>query len=491
MRSHAERGRNFIQRRGYIWTRHRLPRVPVRAIPNSALGHGSLFHSCGSARMRNAWQMRTFVPWAVALVLSGCTSTDDATDTGLPRPDGAFADGAFFSEAASGGSGSAGSSESSGGPAGASSSSSGSVSSSGSSSSGSSSSIDSAKLVARSVNASQDGVCAVLNDGSIRCWGDTAFYSSSSAPVPVPDIVDAVSVAVGMDLFACVVLGSGAVQCWGYNTYGDLGNGTTESSSVPVTVVGITNAIAVAAGDGPVCAVLATGAVQCWGVYLGNGTTASSSVPVTVAGITNAVGVAAGTAFACAVLNDGSIRCWGDDTFGELGDGMSTSVGSTSPSRYVPVEVSEITNAIAVAASDGFACAVLSSGAVQCWGGTGITNGALGDSQWIDSFVPVTVTGITNAVGIAAGSWFACAVLKSGAVECWGVNTSGQLGNGTTTASLVPVEVTGIANAVAVTAGYSTACAELSSGSVQCWGGYSLGNGAGLSSSVPVTVSGF
>jgi alpha-tubulin suppressor-like RCC1 family protein len=78
------------------------------------------------------------------------------------------------------------------------------------------------------------------------------------------------------------------VRCWGYNRYGVLGDGTTEDSSVAVTVSGITNATAVSAGSSQACAVLTGGTVQCWGYndygQLGNGTATSSPVPVTVSG---------------------------------------------------------------------------------------------------------------------------------------------------------------------------------------------------------------
>ena len=137
----------------------------------------------------------------------------------------------------------------------------------------------------------------------------------SNLPGTVSGIANAVAVAAG-----CALLSSGTVQCWGGNAYGQLGNGTTTDSSVPVTVSGITNAIAVAAGGSPrTCALLSNGSIQCWGCntdgQLGNGTTADSSVPVTVSGITNAIAVAAGDSdHTCAVLSNGSIQCWGCNT---------------------------------------------------------------------------------------------------------------------------------------------------------------------------------
>jgi len=83
------------------------------------------------------------------------------------------------------------------------------------------------------------------------------------------------------------MLNGGSVQCWGDNSGGKLGNGTTTSSYVPVTVWGVTNATAVSASD-HTCAMLSGGSVQCWGRNfdggLGNGTTTDSTVPVTVTG---------------------------------------------------------------------------------------------------------------------------------------------------------------------------------------------------------------
>ena len=90
-------------------------------------------------------------------------------------------------------------------------------------------------------------------------------------------------------LHNCAVLPSGAVRCWGYNGEGQLGNGSTTSSSTPVPVSGISTATAVAAGFRSSCALLSSGAVQCWGSnlfgQLGNGTTTNSTTPVQVSGL--------------------------------------------------------------------------------------------------------------------------------------------------------------------------------------------------------------
>ena len=84
----------------------------------------------------------------------------------------------------------------------------------------------------------------------------------------------------------CALLASGEVKCWGYNTYGQLGNGTTTNSSTPVSVV--MSAAAIATGGYHSCALLQNGSMQCWGynIYgqLGDGTTTNRSSPVAVQG---------------------------------------------------------------------------------------------------------------------------------------------------------------------------------------------------------------
>jgi len=97
-------------------------------------------------------------------------------------------------------------------------------------------------------------------------------------------------------------------------------------------------------------------------------------------------------------------------------------------------------------------CALLSSGAVKCWGANGY--GELGDGSTIDdSNIPVDVLGITNAVDISAGGAHTCAALSSGAVKCWGDNEYGQLGNGSIVDYNFPVDVLGITDAEEISAG--------------------------------------
>lgn len=293
--------------------------------------------------------------------------------------------------------------------------------------------------------------CALLTGGTVQCWGYDgygqvgvpSFGSDFLTPSTVAGVSNALQVAAGPN-HSCALVTGGTVKCWGRNDSGQLGNGTTTSSPSPVTVTGISTATAISAGGGgggTTCALLADHSVRCWGEnesgQLGNGTTTDSSVPVTVSGITDAAQVSVGRAgsnegHACAVLNDHSVRCWGRNATGQLGNGTTTS-------SSVPVAVTGISNAQQVVALGYSSCALLTDHSVRCWGQN--SAGQLGDGTTTNSTAPVAVTGISTATAISGGGYTACALLADGTARCWGYNIFGQLGNGTTVDSSVPVTV--------------------------------------------------
>src|SRR5881628_2966513 len=175
--------------------------------------------------------------------------------------------------------------------------------------------------------------CALLRDGSVRCWGlndsgqlGDGTTTNSSTPVAVAGIAGAVAVTGG-GFHTCVRFPDGTLECWGRNDAGQLGDPatTTDVSRTPVRVTGITTATAVTAGGFHTCALLQDGTVSCWGQntfgQVGNGSILNSSTPVTVSGITTAVAVSAGGWHTCALLQDGTIRCWGRNEDGQLGNG--------------------------------------------------------------------------------------------------------------------------------------------------------------------------
>jgi hypothetical protein len=122
------------------------------------------------------------------------------------------------------------------------------------------------------------------------------------------------------------------VKCWGFNSYGQLGNNSTDDKTSPDLVKGISNASAIAASERDTCAVLKDGTVKCWGDngngQLGDGSNTSSNTPVAVQGLSGASSVAPGSCHTCALMKDGSIKCWGYNGYGELGDGTTTDVST-------------------------------------------------------------------------------------------------------------------------------------------------------------------
>ncbi|APR75392.1 BNR repeat domain protein [Minicystis rosea] len=129
--------------------------------------------------------------------------------------------------------------------------------------------------------------CALIEDGTVLCWGYGGYGELglgpetpwSLLPVAVPGASPAIAISTG-EMHTCAVLADGTARCWG-NMAAEL-----EGSYVPVPVPSVTSAVAVASGDTHDCILLASGEVQCWGEnnagQLGDGSTTKSATPVTV-----------------------------------------------------------------------------------------------------------------------------------------------------------------------------------------------------------------
>ena len=323
----------------------------------------------------------------------------------------------------------------------------------------------------------------------------------------------------------CALLTSGGVDCWGDGVLGELGNGTfytdmtSDGSATPVAVEGVggtetlEDVTALFAGAGSYCALLASGEVDCWGEgdfgELGDGSfytsgNEGSASPVAVEGVGGAGALEGVTTLLggpvgfCAVLTSGEADCWGNGYFGELGDGTFYTTGNEGSASPVAVDgVGGAGDLEGVTAlwddGDGFYgayCALLTSGAVDCWGNG--SSGALGDGTFYTtgndgSATPVEVegvggsgnlSGVTAPLGLGNGSF--CAVLASSGVDCWGSGQYGDLGDGTNDQSATPVEVEGLGResgaltgATSVSNdgnGSSSYCTLLTSSGVDCWG---------------------
>lgn len=129
------------------------------------------------------------------------------------------------------------------------------------------------------------GTCALLQAGTVTCW--SFRQPTAGGPVvgpgqPVAGVTDAVDLAA-MSVsggHSCAVIRDGSVRCWGANGAGELGDGTTASSTAPVRVAGITDATDVAVGYGFSCARLADASIRCWGQRTGSAAVPSSPAPI-------------------------------------------------------------------------------------------------------------------------------------------------------------------------------------------------------------------
>ena len=330
-----------------------------------------------------------------------------------------------------------------------------------------------------------------------------------------------VATAAGSD-HSLALCSDGTLAAWGYNYDGELGTNNTTLSKVPVAVnatAGVSSlsgktVIAVAAGEMHSLALCADGTVAAWGFNydgeLGNGTTDDSLVPVAVnrdAGISALAGrvvtaVSAGQYHNLALCSDGTVAAWGNNTAGELGNDRVT--GSLFP---VPVNRSGVLAAktvVAVAAGAYHSLALCSDGTVVSWGDN--THGQLGINNTTNSLVPVpvnTTSGVSALSGktvtaIAAGADHSMALCSDGAIVAWGRNFEGQLGDNTTTQRPVPVFVntTGMSalstrTVAAISAGRNHSVALCTDGTVAGWGwngSGQLGDDTTMQRGVPTSV---
>ncbi len=337
---------------------------------------------------------------------------------------------------------------------------------------------------------------AVRSDGSVWAWGGNTFgqlgngtTNNATTPVQVSGL-NAVSSVASESYSSLALKNDATLWTWGYNGDGELGNGTYNGSSIPVQVSNLTGVTSIGAGTNHGLAVLSNGLVSAWGLntygQLGNGTTATSNTPVQVSGLTNVTAVTGGDNHSIALRSDGTVWAWGANKQGQLGN------GSTTPST-TPVQVSNLNNVVAVAAGNNSSYALRSDGTEWAWGDNSM--GQLGNTNvGKTSTLPVQVA-ISGVVKITAGSGLDALAIKSdGTAWGWGNNNQGQLGNGLSCSKTcpTPVQVSNLTGTASIAAAYLHTLASRTDGTVWAWGynaSGQLGNGTTANSSTPVQVS--
>ncbi|HWF25059.1 MAG TPA: hypothetical protein VG275_06415 [Solirubrobacteraceae bacterium] len=320
--------------------------------------------------------------------------------------------------------------------------------------------------------------CVIRDDGSVLCWGfgangrlgygNTSNVGDMESPAAAGPVdlgghkATAISAGNG---FTCAILYDGSVRCWGFGPQGQLGYSVgpvaTDQSvaSAGAVDLGGHTAVAISAGGVHTCAILDDGSVRCWGYgfygQLGYGNmdnvgdgrvdlsgnadpTVASAGPVDLGGH-KALAIAAGGLHTCVILDDHSVRCWGDGAYGQLGDGATSDRGDTAatiPVDLLPVFPGGDPAAVAISAGDDDTCAILDDGSVRCWGAGAYGELGYGSQTNVGntpSGTPGTVGPVNlglgrTAVALSAGGNHTCARLDTGAVRCWGYGAYGQLG---------------------------------------------------------------
>ncbi len=347
--------------------------------------------------------------------------------------------------------------------------------------------------------------CMITQGGGVKCWGmnqsgqlGTRYGYDSSIPVDVVNLASGVIDIAAGSYHTCALLQDGTVKCWGDNQSGQIGDGTIgflQRRWEPVVVIGLPpNIVDIAAGAFHTCALTQAGTVWCWGSNLHGqigdsteGYTENRATPVMVVGLAPAIrAIEVGGDRSCALTRKGGIQCWGDNNAGS--GGRTDDVHSIGPEDVVTLSsgVSAVTTGFA------HSCALLRSGGVKCWGLN--TQGQLGIDADMNfyTYIPQDIPWLsTGWKAISSGANHTCAFSDSG-IKCWGDNQFGQIGNGSTLNQHFPVSVALLTSGIqAVAVNYSHSCAMLQDAKVYCWGlnDYGqLGDGTTTDRLTPVEV---
>jgi alpha-tubulin suppressor-like RCC1 family protein len=200
-----------------------------------------------------------------------------------------------------------------------------------------------------SVGATQ--VCGLTAAGDAYCWGangngqggNGVSGADLAAPTAVAGGLHFTTISAGKSCFVatncgyhtCALVAAGQAYCWGYNGYGELGNGTTTGSSVPVAVSGGLTFNSISVGGVHTCGLTTAGKAYCWGWNergtVGDGTNANRSVPTAVAGSLVFAQLEVNANLTCGRTAAGAIYCWGNNAFEQLGAGLSSSLDINAP----------------------------------------------------------------------------------------------------------------------------------------------------------------
>lgn len=405
--------------------------------------------------------------------------------------------------------------------------------------------------------------CVMSQQGALKCWGHndegelgigttTAMGRNtgdmaSLQPIDLGTGRTVKAVAMG-DYHTCAILDNNKVKCWGWNGDGELGYEDTMTrgdapnqmgDNLPYVDLGTGHtAKAISAGGSHTCVILDNDKLKCWGYntdgelgYENMSSTGNApgemgdNLPYVNLGTGRTVKIISAAGHnTCAVLDNNKVKCWGHNGFGQLGMGHSSGVGHNSGDMgdnlpYVDLGTGRTAQTITTAGF--FSCAILDNDKLKCWGrnnygqlGLEDTDNRGDDPSEMGDNLPYVNLG-TGAKLESASTFYdhVCAVLKTGALKCWGYNDVGRLGLGDTVDrggnpgdmgdGLTEVSLGTGRKAKAVASGHANTCVILDNYTVKCWGngwlgalGYDNGNSIGnfpnqMGDNLPAVATGY
>lgn len=311
------------------------------------------------------------------------------------------------------------------------------------------------------IDAGKGHLVVLKEDGSVWNWGDHSYgqlgagtSSSSSIPLPVQltggnRLLNISAISAGGN-FTVAVDSQGQLWSWGLNSYGQLGRTTTSTDKSPGKIVldksSSPKIVDISAGENHVLAVDESGNVWAWGYsfygQLGKKTDSYfSPIPEKIADLDNVAAVAAGKDHSVALKKDGTVWAWGRNTYGQLG------LGDSANENVKPKQVTGLSDIIEIAAGDDHTLALKQDRTSLLAWGRNIT-GQLGDGGYENKLTPFLVKGVSNIRSVAAGDNHTIIVKDDGTVWQWGRNTSGIQ-----TSQTAPIQIKGMSDAVAIGGG--------------------------------------
>ena len=312
------------------------------------------------------------------------------------------------------------------------------------------------------VKAYQYNACAIVN-GAVYCWGEAYAANAGSGSTPKL-MISSGATAIAVAVTSCAIV-NGSVQCWG----GDgsqfatsvLGNGTTNKSATPITIIN-SGATAIVSANSGSCAVV-SGALYCWGKIEPYSPAPVDLVPKVVfpSGVKD---VALGDSNICAIMTNDT-RCWGTSFYAN---------GNSTPAQPQILPFADQKLSLSIGAN----CGLDASGVLSCFGNNDFGQIGNGKFDRTSKFEPI-LTGVSQ---VSTSYTHTCAIYKS-QLRCWGSQAWGQLGNNIVATKLTPQLVKrGVDSVFTDKSGklssgyegsylrYPMTCANMKVGDISCWG---------------------